>query len=55
LIGFPVRIVAGGKKVQPGSVEIKTRDGKLNVVMPAEEVIGKILEIVKTTGLMRAG
>jgi len=46
LIGVPIKVIVG-KKVKDGSVEIKTRDGKINIDVSIEECAKKVNEIKK--------
>jgi len=46
LIGIPVKVIVG-KKVREGKVEIKTRDGKINIDVSIQECARKVDEIKK--------
>jgi prolyl-tRNA synthetase len=46
LTGVPIKVIVG-KKVKDGSVEIKTRDGKINIDVSIEECAKKVNEIKK--------
>ena len=45
LIGIPIKITIG-KKINEGLVELKTRDGKIDMEVPLKEIINKIKEII---------
>ena len=46
LIGIPYRITVG-KKASDSIVEFKSRDGKIDEEVSADEIIDKIKELIK--------
>jgi prolyl-tRNA synthetase len=46
LIGIPVRMVMGGKKMQPGTVEIKSRSGGKIEIVATENAVARVCEII---------
>jgi prolyl-tRNA synthetase len=48
LIGFPVRIVIGGKNLANGNVEWSLRKDKVKQLTPRGEIVGRIADILKS-------
>ncbi len=48
LIGIPIRITIG-KKISDGLIELKTRDGQMDLTCPLEEATDIIYKIIKRT------
>ncbi len=50
LIGIPLRVTIGHKKLQEGKVEIKLRDDKETLVVPLEEAVQRVMELIEKNG-----
>ncbi len=47
LLGIPLRITVGKKSLQDGVVEVRRRDGSLDVRIPLDDVVGYVVTLVQ--------
>ena len=50
LIGYPIRVVAGGKRMKPGTVEIKVRGQVTAEIVDGENAVGHVAGLLSRIG-----